>query len=379
MATLTIFREAAVASDNDALQYAEDEFGASVEPISIGVLRSRVMACLATGAVLLVARDDRVATLGLAAGVDEILRAGQVTREAVSNAVERANVRSVARSSPDFRRALFDQEASLSFLLTAFNEQLREPLAAASFELEILNSSLPAVFDSGDELATWAALSAPIDEVRRLVGRRLAAPSSTALGVNLRRLALALTRARHVSGVLDGLISTADSDGPVDCSELVKDLCDLVQRGVAPTAALRLEAEKNCRTGLPKAFVALLVVALIVRSVTAIRAASRPAGEIRITIHEEEGAVWIEVADNGALARADLRPDVLDGSLLDGSGSRAGLSGVRDRLRQWGGELLVDTDDDGTTVRAMLPTVAEQPLPDHSTAPVQVRRSALPD
>jgi signal transduction histidine kinase len=380
MGTLTIFRGAVVESDDDGLRYAEDEFGASVETIKIAALRSRVIASLATGAVVLVALDDRMATLGLGAGVDEILRAGQVTRENVTNAVERANVRSIARSSPEFRRALFDQEASLAFLLAAFSDQLREPLAAAAFELEILNSSLPAVFDAGDELATWAALSAPIDEVRRLVGRRLAAPSSSALGVNLRRLALSLTRARHVSAILDDLVSSSDTTGVVDCGRLVTDLCDVLKRDVATTAALQVETEPLCKTTLPKGFVALLVVSLIVRSLSAIRSASRTVGEIKVSLHEEEGAIVLEVADNGAMARADLRPDVLEGSLLDsGTGGRTGLAGVRDRLRQWGGELLVDTHDDGTVVRAMLPAVAEQPLPEQAPVPILMRRAALPD
>jgi hypothetical protein len=381
MGTLTIFRGAVIEGDDEALRYAEEEFGASVEPIKIAALRSRVIASLATGAVVLVALDDRMATLGLGAGVDEILRAGQVTRENVTNAVERANVRSIARSSPEFRRALFDQEASLAFLLSAFSDQLREPLAAAAFELEILNSSLPAVFDAGDELATWAALSAPIDEVRRLVGRRLAAPSSAALGVNLRRLALSLSRARHVSGILDDLVSSSDTTGVVDCGHLVRDLCDVLKRDVASTAALRIEAEPSCRTTLPKGFVALLVVSLIVRSLSGIRAAARPVGEIIVSLHEEEGTIVLEVADNGAMARSDLRPDLLEGSLLDaGAGSRTGLAAVRDRLRQWGGELLVDTHDDGTVVRAMLPSVAEQPLPEQAPVAISsIRRAVLPD
>jgi hypothetical protein len=380
MGTLTIFRGAVIESDADALRFAETELGASVETVSVAALRSRAFASLATGAVVLIVHDDRMATLGLAAGVDEVLRAGEVSRTSVRNAIDRANVRFIARSSPEFRRALFDQEASLSFLLSAFSEQMRELLAAASFELEILNSSLPAVFDAGDELATWAALSAPIDEVRRLVGRRLAAPSSAALGVNLRRLASSLTRARHVSGIFDELVDPSEATGIVDCGQLVSDLCDVVRRDVATTAALRAEPAVGCKTTLPKGFVALLVVSLIVRSMNAIRAANRTIGEIAISVHEAEGAIVLEVTDNGALARADLRPAVLEASFLDsGLAERDGLAGVRDRLRQWGGDLLVDTDEQGTMVRAIMPTVAEQPLPE-ATVPVSARaRSALPD
>lgn len=379
MGTLTIFRGAVIESDMDALSYAESELGASVEAVSVTALRSRALASLASGAVILIVHDDRMATVGLAAGVDEVLRAGEVTRTSVRTAVERANVRFIARSSPEFRRALFDQDASMNFLLSAFSDQMREPLAAAAFELEILNSSLPAVFDAGDELATWAALSAPIDEVRRLVGRRLAAPSSAALGVNLRRLAQSLSRARHVSGIFDDLVSSSEATGVVDCRDLVTDLCDVMRRDVAPTAALRVEAASQCTTTLPKSFVAVLVVSLIVRSMSSIRAAGRTIGEIVISLQEAEGAIVLEVADNGALARADLRPAVLEGSLLDARTSeRAGLAGVRDRLRQWGGDLLVDTDADRTVVRAIMPAVAEQPLPEQ-LVPVSRVRSALPD
>jgi signal transduction histidine kinase len=103
-------------------------------------------------------------------------------------------------------------------------------------------------------------------------------------------------------------------------------------------------------------------------------------GEIRLKVHEAEGTVVIEVSDNGAFARTDLRPDVLEGSLLDTSpGTRSGLAAVRDRLRHWGGDLLVDSDEEGTTVRALLPTAAEQPLPEKGVR-IQPRRSnPLPD
>jgi hypothetical protein len=380
MGTLTIFRGAAIESDDDALRYAAEDLGASVENVGIAALRARVLSSLATGAVVLVAADDRMATIGLAAGADEILRAGEVTRAALRNAVERAGVRAVARSSPEFRRALFDEEASLAFLLSAFTDQLREPLACASFELEILNSSLPSVFDVGDELATWAALAAPVEEVRRLVGRRLAAPASAELGNNLRRLGSSLARARRVSGILEDLVSPADTIGVVDCGRLMSDLVDVLRREVAPTASLEVEAEPLCRTTLPKSFVALLGVSLIVRSMNGVRAASRPMGEIRLKVHEAEGTVVIEVADNGAFSRTDLRPNVLEGSMLDtNSSERRGLASLRDRLRNWGGELLVDSDENGTTVRALLPTAAEQPLPE-ANARVQTRvTSQLPD
>jgi hypothetical protein len=39
----------------------------------------------------------------------------------------------------------------------------------------------------------------------------------------------------------------------------------------------------------------------------------------------------------------------------------------------------VDTHDDGTVVRAMLPAVAEQPLPEQAPVPILMRRAALPD
>ena len=71
MGTLTIFRGAAIESDDDALRYAAEDLGASVENVGIAALRARVLSSLATGAVVLVAADDRMATIGLAAGAGD--------------------------------------------------------------------------------------------------------------------------------------------------------------------------------------------------------------------------------------------------------------------------------------------------------------------
>jgi signal transduction histidine kinase len=112
-----------------------------------------------------------------------------------------------------------------------------------------------------------------------------------------------------------------------------------------------------------------LVTSLLGSSLDAIRDAEVTRGSVRLRVSPEEGCVLLEIQHNGRPMRSDLRPDLLEARF----GERArlfdsDLLAVRQRARELGGDLLVDNDDDGTTLRLILPGVEQAeslaPLPD---------------
>jgi hypothetical protein len=369
MDPLTIFRCVVLASDDEILASAEREYDARVETIPLDRLRVHALAALARGPVLLVALDDRMATAGLACGVDEVLRAGEITPASLRAAVERASIRARARASPEFRRALLaeDEEIAFAMLASSIRENLQEPLAMASFDCDLLWGSLPPVLAIGDEFARWAMLSIPTEELRRLVARRTAAPSANDLHDMVERLRSSLARARGVIAVLREL--AVDGAGPsTDCGQLARDVVALLESEAAGVARMRAEAADRCFTPVARSAIVVLLVSLIARALSALRGAGRSDGRIDVSVFEAEGAIVLEVRDDGPLTRADLRPDVLEGMLFDGGAARVGLPALRDRVRRWGGDLLIDTDPSGTMVRVIVPAATESAVHPLDTA-----------
>ncbi len=69
------------------------------------------------------------------------------------------------------------------------------------------------------------------------------------------------------------------------------------------------------------------------------------ANRVRVTVAESEGELLIEVQDDGA------------GYDTSASSGGFGLMGMRERVELAGGELSVDSGEQGTIVRASLPTL----------------------
>jgi signal transduction histidine kinase len=374
MEPLTIFRCVVLASDDEVLASAEREYDARVEAVPLESLRVHALASLARGPVLLVALDDHMATAGLACGVDEVLRAGEITPASLRAAVDRATIRARARASPEFRRALLEEDEDIAFamLATSIRENLQEPLAMASFDCDLLWASLPPVLAIGDEFSRWAMLSIPTEELRRLVARRAAAPATSEVRDMLDRLRAALARARDVVALVREL-AAAGGGASTDCGQLACDVARLLESETAGVARLNAVADGRCRTPVARSAIVVLLASLIARSLSALRSAHRADGHIHVHVFEAEGAVVLEVRDDGPLTRADLRPEMLEGMLFDTGTHRTGLPALRDRVRRWGGDLLVDTDAEGTSVRAILPAAAESAVDPLATIPAPPR------
>jgi signal transduction histidine kinase len=87
--------------------------------------------------------------------------------------------------------------------------------------------------------------------------------------------------------------------------------------------------------------------------------AHRHAGStlIRVVLEQTPGAVTLTISDNGK----GMRPAALASFREGGAGLGVGLAGMRERLRQLGGQVEIESGSNGTVLRASLPSSGRAP------------------
>jgi signal transduction histidine kinase len=367
MSTLTILWTALLRTDVAALEEAVREYDASLVHTPAASLRLRAIPALAVGPVIAIATNDKEASAALGVGVDEVLRAGEVTHDALKAAVDRAIARASARTQRiNGVRSEDDDEVAFALLSVALGKELSEPLNRASEDCERLKHGLSNVLEVSDDFVSWSGgtetlSSGDHEELRRITARRLAAPSSRELRATVQRLSAAVLQARSTVGALRDLTRGAQS--PLSAKELLEDIVEVLRVDMDAVTELTLEVEGRCQTIVPRATFVFVVVSLIAHALDSIRSAGRAERRLSVRGFEAEGAVVVEFADNGIEIPADLRPDLMEPLFRDPDITRGGLPGIRDRVRRAGGELVVDTDTTGSTVRVILPTAANEEFP----------------
>ncbi len=163
MAGPTIFWTSVLDSDREALDQAPKLHLAQVIRVTAGALARHALAAVTRGPVVCIVATDREAGQALGLGVDEILRAGEVSAEALAGAIERAGARAAVRASPEYRHALLDQdeEAAFAQLGAAFGERLETPLALASVDCAAVAEAMNCLIEVDDQFFAWTALVAP--------------------------------------------------------------------------------------------------------------------------------------------------------------------------------------------------------------------------
>ncbi len=361
MISLTIFWTSLERGDVAALEEAVRERDAALVHSPLATLQLRAHPALARGAVIAVAGTDREASAALAAGVDEVLRAGEVTTASLAAAIGRAEARASSRTRR-LHYALLEEDDDVAFALlgAALGRELAEPLSRASVDCERLARGLGSVLEVSDDFVAWSsAVSAapPKDEeVRRLAARRLAAPTSKELRDTVERLHGAVRSAQSTVDALRSLARGADST--VSASSILEDVVRVLREDLSPVTELSVDVEGACEVAVPRTTFVFIAVALVAHALDSIRAEGRERGQLVIRGYEAEEAVILEFADNGGQIPADLRPDMTEPLFRDPHGARGGLPGIRDRVRRFGGDLIVDSGEGGTNIRVILPTAA---------------------
>jgi signal transduction histidine kinase len=376
MESLTIFWTALSRNDVNALEEAVRDRDAVLAQVNVSVLPIHVVPALATGAVIVVCGSNKEATLALAAGADEVLRSGEVTRDLLDPAIDRALARAQARALRNSRRTALEEEddVALAMLRAALSDAVAAPLSSAESEADRLSQSLPAVLAAEDDFLAWTS-STDRETPRRIAARRLAAPSSEELCTGMSRLQEALRQAR---ATVEGVLRLSRSgDLRVSASDVVCEVVDLIG-GAVSYADVSVETAGPCVCAATRGVLVLAVTALTARALEAIRARGEPRGRVAIRTFAEEGTVVIEVQDDGEQIRADMRPDVFDPYFRDPAHARTGLMGVRDRVRAAGGEMVIDSGPDGTLVRVMFPIEGESSVRDLSPdTPARARKTSI--
>ncbi|HEY5147315.1 MAG TPA: ATP-binding protein, partial [Polyangiaceae bacterium] len=357
MGSPIIFWTDAVESDRASLEEARNLYGAQVVHVTADALARHALGAISRGPVVCIVVSDKEAGHALGLGVDEVLRAGEVTREALAGAISRAGARAAVRASPEYRHALLDQdeEAAFAQLGAAFGERLETPLALASVDCAAVAEAMNCLIEVDDQFFAWTALVAPSEQLRNLVARRLTAPTAPELRGVLKRLRASIVRAESLVHLLRDLTKSGESGSTVAVSPLLADIVDVMRPVISPWAEISVQADPDCIAAASRTTLVVVVGVLLSSALDSIRAASRGKGSVLVRVFDEEDAVIIEVKDDGREIPSDLRPDVLEaqfGTLIH----RRGIPGLRDRVRRAGGEVLVDSGSTGSMVRVFLPS-----------------------
>ncbi len=358
----TIFWMTVNEADRPALEDARSAYGAKV--VRMKVSRSSGGTCWPpsreagppSASWAWIAKPEQV--LGL--GVDEVLRAGEVTREALENAIARANARAAVRASPEYRHALLDQDEETAFaqLGDAFGERLETPLAMASVDCASVTEAINCMIEVDDQFVAWTALVAPSEQLRTLVARRLTGPTAPELRGVLTRLRASIGRAESLVRLLRDLTKSESTARAVDVSQLLAEVVDVMRPMIDPWAEIASPRRPGVRHhGLARATVVVVGTASSWQARWTPSARLHDArGNIAVRVFEEEDAVILEIRDDGREIPSDLRPHLPEQHFTDSSVPRRGLLGLRDRVLRAGGDLLVDSQPGGSTVRVFIPS-----------------------
>jgi signal transduction histidine kinase len=359
--SITIFWIEVTGEEAQLLERVARVHHASPVEVQMYALASLVFAARAQGPVLFVARTAEEATRALGFGVDEVIRAGEISEEALTLALARARVRGDARTSYELRQGLFedDDHLALAALFSAFGRRLAEPIATASVGCEFLESTLGTILDVDDKFVEWVARSGREGQAHDLAVRRLAHPGSRDLLRALTEVRKELQCAGSLARSLAGFASHAEGSTAGSIARLVRDVVGVMSADYSAWATFTVEVDGPCKVAIAPVTVAFVVGALIVNAVDAIRAGRKGTGRVEVRLSEHEDAVLLEVQDDGRPVRTDLRPSMLEPYFGMARPDRTGLLRVRERMRRSGGDVQVDSGEGGTTVRVLIPTSNE--------------------
>jgi C4-dicarboxylate-specific signal transduction histidine kinase len=353
---ITLLWESGNRAARELLESAARRHDLDLVRVPRGGLARLVLPCLATGAVIVVVRDDAEASRALGLGVDEVVRTTHLSSDALDGAIHRARVRAEARVVREafMRKTSGEDDAiALRLLARAVSHEVNNPLQALVLDVESLAHAVWNLVELNTKVSSWLLTHAPEIERRKFKEQLRSTPDPAELEDifdNMRECLRRAAQAMHRFGALTYEASEQVSVGSI-ATELVEILRDEV------SAQLSLEVKGQCIVSVSRPTLVCVIGALMAHALEAVGEARESDRRVALRVSEEEGAVLIEIEHGGIAVPADLRPNVFQPYF---SRNRAnlqptGLQGIRERARRWGGDFLVLNEKSGTTLRLIIP------------------------
>jgi hypothetical protein len=377
--TLTLLWTTLIEGEFTVLDDRIQAQGGEIVQVTLASLPTRIVSALAKGAVIVVARGDREAGLALSIGADEVLRTGEIDAATVDSTIQRARARAGARAARDsaLNASQVEDWTAFALLAAALGSELSAPLMVASTNCEMLSAEIVGLLRVTDELVAQAASGSPDEHERRLVAMRAAAPSSSDIHDMFIDVRISLQRAVSLVRALREVAFDSDGVGAVPVGEMVRSFSQLLSGYLGTWARLSVEAKGPCIARVARPALTYILAALIAKGVDSIRESGRRDGRIQLRAFTEEDCVVLEIVHNGTTPRTDFGATLVDTTFRTSSDALvwSDYTGIRERVRQAGYELLVDSDDAGTTARLLLPTGAAPAYVDVPQGWSNVRRN----
>jgi hypothetical protein len=339
--------------------------GATVMAVSIGTLSICAVTAAHRGGVVAVMAGERDATFAYSAGVDVVVLVGAMTERSLASSIAEARERGRAR----IRRGGRDHQhlADVGEAMTLLRELLRcdveRPMIQASVECNGLHEEVQALFGVLGVLTEWAALVAPTSKLES-VARALPGSAPGLLSGRLRRIQSSIQRAEQQLELLRDVCGLEPDPGFVNATTVTRLLWEPLARNLSPSI-LRVSVDDDCIVRVPRPIFMCMLLALVGHARQSLRESVDSPGtiELRVSPADQEATVVVEVSYIGE-KEAPFGPDVFASGDYGTITVSSSLLSLRDRARHYGGELLLEEDEQGMTARLFLPTPAAELGPD---------------
>ncbi len=280
---------------------------------------------LVPNGLIAVVDDDHVATEGLGAVVDEVLRQGDLTEERLARAAETASARARSRGGARDPGPQVDEADAMETLLEWIAIEFVACMSGAVLEGELLEGNVQRLLArEGAEMVTDEH-AANTDDTLEMLGT---------VRESFRRMQEVLQAVR--------VLSSSDASGSVALASLCQALSRVLQSRAVPVADILLDLHATCATSTrPGKLVAALV--LLANDVLDRAAARGKRVRITLRVHSVDGIAAVEMEHD------------LDADPGDARTRGSPLPYVRRLLRGDGAEVELTSAPGRTLVRLLLP------------------------
>jgi hypothetical protein len=310
----------------DEVENYAAESGDRVGRVALRDLGPQALAGAALAPVIAVVDDDRAATEALGAGVDEIVRRGDLSRATIEQAVHRAEARARGRLRAMIVPTPRDEVAAFGNLLDWVAIELVSCMSGAVLESELLE-----------------------DGVRRLVESPQGKSSGRGDEI-LEMIETVKDSQQRTREVLNAIRSLSGADAArTSVAEILGALARVVHSRAVPLADVTVEADGACTASIsvPKLVGALVTILseVLERAATGAHGAR---ARLTLRAYTAVEATVVEIEDDAGEA------------FVPGPGQAGPLAPLRAAMNELGADVIVESTPERTVVRLLLPPAEEE-------------------